>query len=193
MKKRLFIIMGESSSGKDTVAHICQNKFDMRPVISYATRPKRPNEKEGREHYFIDDAKMAELKSRDDMVAYTYIKNPNSDAKGYEYCAMLENVQNADMYVLDPLGYDDMMRRYGDYFETIRLLITAPYEVRRQRAIERGIKDIKEFEERYENEREQFEDALVNQKYDYLIDNSNITKNELEEKVKDILRKTGFI
>ena len=48
--------MGKSSSGKDTIFKdlLKEEKLNLKPVVSYTTRPMRINEVEGREYYFID-------------------------------------------------------------------------------------------------------------------------------------------
>ena len=51
--KNLICLVGETSRGKDTVAKILQEDYNLKPVCSYTTRPMRPGEIEGREHYFI--------------------------------------------------------------------------------------------------------------------------------------------
>lgn len=186
--------MGESGSGKDTVAHICEDKYCMKPVCSYTTRPLRPNEVNGREHWFVNDAKMEELKASGTIVAYVYMKDKNSTAKGYEYCATVDNLKKADMYIIDPLGFKNMVDNgYGDAFDITRIHIYAPYEVRRERAIKRGIKNIQDFDDRYANEHIQFEAARTERDYDYFINNENISLDELSKQVENILLKEGYL
>ncbi|MDU6984694.1 MAG: guanylate kinase [Terrisporobacter othiniensis] len=53
---KIFCLMGKSSSGKDTIfKEINEDKdLDLKPIISYTTRPKRINETNGVEYFFIN-------------------------------------------------------------------------------------------------------------------------------------------
>lgn len=53
---KIFCIMGKSSSGKDTIFRLLceENTYGLKEVVSYTTRPKRSNETNGVEYYFID-------------------------------------------------------------------------------------------------------------------------------------------
>lgn len=61
---KIFCIMGKSGSGKDTIfREINKDKsLGLKPIILYTTRPKRINETNGVEYYFI---------SEDDLVNYS--------------------------------------------------------------------------------------------------------------------------
>lgn len=54
-------IMGKSSSGKDTIHQRIKDKIDTNVYVPYTTRPRRNNEQEGREYYFINREKFLEL------------------------------------------------------------------------------------------------------------------------------------
>ena len=51
--KSLIILIGCSASGKDTVMNRLVKEFDVKPLVSYTTRPIRDCEQEGREYHFI--------------------------------------------------------------------------------------------------------------------------------------------
>ena len=65
--KTLIAIIGRSGSGKDSLKNYIKEKYKLREVVSYTTRPMRDNEVEGREHYFISKDKMTELINNDDL------------------------------------------------------------------------------------------------------------------------------
>ena len=58
---KIFILLGKSSTGKDTVfKELLQCPWaNVKPVVSYTTRPMRSHECYGREYYFIDEAMLA--------------------------------------------------------------------------------------------------------------------------------------
>ena len=45
----------------------------LNPVVSYTTRPMRPNEQNGVEHLFISDSEALEILNNENIVAYTRI------------------------------------------------------------------------------------------------------------------------
>ena len=54
----IIALQGKTSSGKDSAARYIREIYGIEPVISFATRPIRDSEVEGREHYFINDEQM---------------------------------------------------------------------------------------------------------------------------------------
>ena len=60
---KIFVIMGKSSSGKDTIysriIKVTDNK--LKTVTMYTTRPMRDGEADGREYFFTDDKHCREL------------------------------------------------------------------------------------------------------------------------------------
>lgn len=59
----LYVIMGKSSSGKDTIYRklMEDNELKLNKIITYTTRPARAGEVEGNEYHFVDEAKMNEM------------------------------------------------------------------------------------------------------------------------------------
>ncbi|MGL4991648.1 MAG: guanylate kinase [Sarcina sp.] len=59
---KIFCIMGKSSSGKDTIFRLLseENNYGLKEVIGYTTRPKRKNETDGIEYYFVNEEKLSE-------------------------------------------------------------------------------------------------------------------------------------
>ena len=59
----LYVIMGKSSSGKDTIYRklMEDNELKLNKIITYTTRPARAGEVEGKEYHFVDEAKMNEM------------------------------------------------------------------------------------------------------------------------------------
>ncbi|MBO4668340.1 MAG: guanylate kinase [Lachnospiraceae bacterium] len=60
---KLFLIMGKSASGKDTLYKDIVARFGdgLGTVVPYTTRPIREGEQEGVEYHFITESKMHEL------------------------------------------------------------------------------------------------------------------------------------
>lgn len=62
---KIFCMMGKSATGKDTIyAHLFrQNLYGFKKIIPYTTRPIREGEKDGREYFFCDEAKVQQLQA----------------------------------------------------------------------------------------------------------------------------------
>lgn len=59
----LFYICGKSATGKDTIyEELCgRTELHLHPLVMYTTRPIRENEADGREYFFVDPERLAEL------------------------------------------------------------------------------------------------------------------------------------
>ena len=67
---KIFCLMGKSSSGKDTIfKEISDDKeLDLKPIISYTTRPKRTNENNGVEYFFINKDDLERLERENKVI-----------------------------------------------------------------------------------------------------------------------------
>lgn len=99
----IFLIIAPSGAGKTTLAGQLEKMYGLQSIQSYTTRPPRYNGETG--HTFVSDKEFDELK---DMVAYT-------EFCGNRYCATAEQVENSDLYVIDPKGVEYFRQAYhGD-------------------------------------------------------------------------------
>lgn len=65
---KLYVIMGKSSTGKDTVYRRIVEKTDVTTITMYTTRPMRAGEAQGREYFFIDEETLADLEKEDKII-----------------------------------------------------------------------------------------------------------------------------
>lgn len=98
--KFIFLVIGASGSGKTTITERLETKYGLKSIQSYTTRPSRYDGETG--HTFVSNDEFDELT---DMVAYT-------EFAGNRYCATAEQVENNDLYVIDPNGIDYFMKSY---------------------------------------------------------------------------------
>lgn len=96
--KPLFLFIGKSASGKTTIANMLEEREGMKQVQSYTTRPPRFEGEVG--HRFITDDECNNL---EDIVASTLYN-------GYWYCATLDQINEADIYVIDITGAKELLR-----------------------------------------------------------------------------------
>ena len=89
---KLFCIMGETASGKDTLTKKLCEDTGMKAIVSYTTRPRRTNE--GDTHIFVDDSVYEQMK--DNLAAYTEIN-------GFRYWTTIEQIYDNDIYINVPI------------------------------------------------------------------------------------------
>ena len=176
-KPKIICIMGETASGKDSITKAAIEKmsnYEIREVCSYTDRPKRENETDGIEHYFVSTYKFNKLKSerRKDLLAYTRIKKKdNPKHPGYQYMAFNDELEKSHIYIIDPQGLQFLKEKYSDKVDIVSVYIFASLETRLNRASTRSDFD-KEFKNRVEAETEQFDYFRNHRLYDYKIDNN---------------------
>lgn len=96
MTPTIIAIVGASGSGKTTLVNHIQKTLGIPALISYTTRPMRPGETDGIEHWFVTESDMP---TRSKMLAYTKFG-------GYHYWTELSQLegQKMCMYVVDEKG-----------------------------------------------------------------------------------------
>jgi len=85
---KTIVLMGMTSSGKDTAIKYISENYDIPIAVSYSTRPRRPNETDGIEYHFVSDEEFDKLPQiippriyntfQDNKPAvWKYLTNPN--------------------------------------------------------------------------------------------------------------------
>lgn len=156
-RKVLTLLVGESGSGKTVVADFLKNIFGMRVLQSYTTRPPRCEGEDG--HIFVSEEEFEALENK---VAYT-------EFDGYKYCATKAQIEESDIYIIDPDGIETLKKykeENGLDKELLTIMIYANPYLRAARMEARGDDD-KMIADRIENDVKKFENitydfALIN-------------------------------
>lgn len=152
-----FLFIGRTASGKSSIAKaVCEN-MGLTQVVSYTTRPMRKSEKNGSDHIFITDEDVSQYE--DDIAAYTEIN-------GYKYFTTYDVIDKSDIYVIDPIGVDNLKLKCGDRYDFVEIYIRTPQKIAEQRAKKRGDK-LKDFKQRWVSENKQFTDYEKRQAFAY--------------------------
>lgn len=95
--KYIIALVGPSGAGKTTISLAMQD--NAHAVVSYTTRPMRPTEQDGREHYFITEQEADRIIEHDELIAFTCIA-------GYRYFTTVGQFQKPGFYtyVIDEAG-----------------------------------------------------------------------------------------
>lgn len=112
---KLFVMMGKSASGKDTLYCRMLERFaSLHPVIPYTTRPIRAGETEGEAYHFVSAGQMEQMKSRGQIVecrCYQTMRGP-----WYYFTAEDGQIDfsKGDFVLISTLeGYEQIRQFYG--------------------------------------------------------------------------------
>ena len=180
----IFLIVGCSGSGKTTITEQLEQKYGLKSIQSYTTRPKRYEDESG--HIFVSDEEFDKLT---DMVAYT-------EFAGNRYCAIAEQVENNDLYIIDPKGVDFFMKAYKGSKTPKIIFISSNLTTRYERMVGRAETKGKSHQEAIEssltrivNDAEEFYDYIQGQAWvDYVCkNNSNDKLQVIVDKIFDYI------
>ena len=175
----IFLIVGCSGSGKTTITEQLEQKYGLKSIQSYTTRKPRYEGETG--HIFISDEEFNKLT---DMVAYT-------EFAGNRYCATAEQVENNDLYIIDPKGVDFFMKAYKGSKTPKIIFISSNLTTRYERMVGRAETKGKSHQEAIEssltrivNDAGEFYDYIQGQAWiDY------VCKNNSNDKLEDVVDK----
>ena len=130
MKKPFLLIIGESGSGKTTIADVLERDYDMKQIPSYTNRPKRTPDEKG--HVFLTERNVDKLKAQyPNRVAET-----NFD--GNFYFSTNSQVDQYDTYVISPDAVPMFKANYKGKKRVIVIYVHAPAFLRMERMQRRG-------------------------------------------------------
>ena len=127
MNNYIILIVGASGTGKTTIAKELEHMYHLKSVHSYTTRPKRYESETG--HIFVTDEEFNKLQN--DMCAYTLFD-------GYRYCATNRQIEESDVYIIDPKGVESLKKYYTGLKKLITVELVASKKIRKQRMLKRG-------------------------------------------------------
>lgn len=127
IKNYIVLLIGKSGTGKSTIENIFKNKYGYTPVKSYTTRAPRFENEDS--HIFVTENEYIAMK--DDMCAYTEFDN-------HKYWATNKQVDESDIYVIDPTGIDYFKTHYKGNKKIIAVELLAHKKTRYKRMVSRG-------------------------------------------------------
>lgn len=162
--KTIFLICGQSGSGKDSLVSNACKMLGLNQLKSYATRPRRTGE--GNTHTFIEPNEVAQYEH--EMIAYTKIGE-------FEYFATKSQLETSSIYVIDYEGIKWMFSRGIDFsgYRFVTIFVNLSDNIREQRALKGRSDNELTFYKRCFNENTQFNEMLIKKDFDYAITNNN--------------------
>lgn len=110
MKPIIIAIVGGSGSGKTTLSLEMKEYAGIPTIVSYTTRPMRPSEVDGVDHWFV-----SEFPKDITPLAYTIYGD-------YEYWAVLPTYKICS-YVIDEKGLEELTEKWGEDYRIIPVKI----------------------------------------------------------------------
>lgn len=159
------LLIGESGVGKTTIADYMEQNYGLHQVVSYTNRSKRFDGEVG--HHFIQERDIEKIKQEyPNRVAET-------EYNGNFYFATQEQIEECDIYVINPSAVEEFKRRYtGNKTVKVVLLIDTP-ENKVKHMLTRG-DSIAKINERLNYDRDEFRNAR--DLADYVIANTGVEK-----------------
>ena len=173
----IFLIVGCSGSGKTTITEQLEQRYGLKSIQSYTTRAKRSENETG--HIFVSDKEFDKLTN---LVGYT-------EFAGNRYCATAEQVENNDLYIIDPKGVDFFMESYKGSKTPKVIFISSDMTTRYERMKSRAEENDCEFMDAVKSSLERITNDVV-EFYDYIHGQTQIDytfKNNADDKLEDVV------
>jgi len=180
------ILAGKSGSGKDyLLKYMVQKGFT--PLVSHTTRPKRANEIDCIDYYFVSVTEF--LANNDFIEARSYDTELNGEKHTWYYgLSNRELDRNKDkniVTIFDIPGANEFIKNTGIDCNIIYLDVSD--EIRKTRAILRGSFCDIEWGRRLLDDAKKFSDKELKSIIKHTVINENITIDELYNKVINLL------
>ena len=186
---RIYIILGPSASGKDTVYQkLLQQCPQLRPIVYYTTRPRSANELNGRDYFFVTEKTIDKLEEQGKVIE----KRVYDTIKGkWTYATVNDGQFDRDgdyIIVLPPKAYYSFVEYFGKS-TIVPIFIHVPDGVRLRRSLERDEKqenpNYLETCRRFISDAEDFKDLHVDANHTFENDDINLC-------VENIIRVMDF-
>ena len=168
---RLYIVCSPSGAGKTTLCRRLLERFaDLRFSVSHTTRPRRPQEVDGRDYHFVDDAAFDAMVAAGEFVEWAHVHANRYGTAHSEVRAAAAAGQSL-LFDVDYQGAAQIRQRHPD---AVAMFILPPSlaELRRRLA-SRGTETPESLELRYRNA---LREIGAYPQFDYLVVNDDIDR-----------------
>ena len=149
---KIFALIGESGAGKDRLAKLLVRKHPavFHEIVSCTTRPKRENEKDGIDYYFLSENQFMEYITDSKMLEYTNFKN-------WYYGTLLNSLSKTkiNIGVFNPAGIRNLLKNTNIEVTVYQLKVEPKQRLIRQLTRESN-PDVDEIIRRYGTDKEDF-------------------------------------
>lgn len=193
--KKFTIIAGKSASGKDTILQQILKTSNCKSIISTTSRPKRDNEQEGVDYYYISRDEFIDLIEENAFIEYRKYNTLVNGEKDTWYYGIRKNNKYDDnckyVVVLDFNGARSFINHYGA--DNCKLCyIYCDEEKRKQRAMKRPNFDLTEWNRRSEDDAKKLSLKIFIEEFRDVETEifDNINENNYIQIAKDIINRS---
>ncbi|MBO6242775.1 MAG: guanylate kinase [Butyrivibrio sp.] len=136
---KIFLLMGKSTSGKDTIYKelIVNEKLGLEKVVPYTTRPMRDGEKDGVQYFFKDENEYLKLREDGRIIEERTYHTKYGEWRYFTVDDGQINLQNGNYLVIGTLESYCYIRDYFGKENVEPVLIDVDAKVRLERAMHR--------------------------------------------------------
>lgn len=161
MVNRIVIYAGQSGVGKDyLMKEYLRTHKNTERIVTYTTRPMRPNEINHIDYHFIDDEKFDVLKLTEKLIEQREYHVADGSVWRYGTGYFINEWCHEYCGVIDLTGIEAICRTYPSA-EIIVKYVYVPEDIRKERAIKRGGYNEAEWERRLKTDSEDFNDEKL--------------------------------
>lgn len=132
--KNFWTVSGRSGSGKDTLVDILLEMHpEWKKVVSKTTRPRRSPKEDC--HIFTTEKEYMNDVAKGIVIAHTFYN-------GYHYWATVEQVEAADLYIIDIPGLKELKLKYNGPKQIKSIGLFVSPQVSAERMTARGDSDV---------------------------------------------------
>ena len=190
--KPFTILVGKSASGKDTILQqVLKVSKSFNPIVSTTSRPKRDNEKEGVDYYYVSKSSFLDLINDNQLIEYRTYDTLVGGIKDTWYYGLQKKDLDLNKKYIVILDLDGA-RSFIDYYGSNNCRVCYIYcydEKRKERAKKRPNFDEQEWNRRFEADKKDLSlskfSAMFRDTETLIFD--NIEKNDYKDIAVDIV------
>ncbi len=136
---RIFIVMGKSATGKDTIYKklLEREELELKTAVMYTTRPKRHSEVNGVEYHFVEEATLLELKRQNKIIEHRSYETVHGTWHYFTVNDGQIDLEKADYLMIGTLETYVQIREYFGKDKVIPIYIEVEDGARLLRALKR--------------------------------------------------------
>lgn len=142
---KIFIIMGKSATGKDTLFQLLKEdpRLRLKSIVSYTTRPIRNGETDGIEYFFVTEDKLQEFKDNNKVIEHRAYKTMHGIWNYFTVDDGQINLDKGNYILIGTLEAYEQIRNYFGPNKVVPIYVEVEDGLRLSRAIKRESKQEK--------------------------------------------------
>lgn len=161
------LVVGKTNSGKSSLIKKLCERTNMKALQSYTTRQKRSET--DTDHIFVDMSEYIRAKENGEIAV-------DGEVAGNYYYSTIDQLYSSDIYTINPEALNRLMTLNLPNIRFVVVYISCPNKTREDRAEKRG-DNKRDFRVRDFSERQEFRKFVIDEGWDYAINNLDFAKS----------------